>query len=278
LLEKKPSMGRTRHRSKKFDELATRAGVRQVLDELRKHRPNIIPKSEKKLFSLLNSVRHVERYSAKDVRSGRPGKWKRETLLEIASLLRAILDRGTHGRVSVSSFIGVYLRVLHFPSDVVSCLERGDLSLQEATLLARLTPHRLNTTASRAQSTRQEVMANHTKTNGSQRSLREQVKEMLGETDIVSSEAIAGAIQIQDELLEVDPRDKRHLFYEALKVIFYAFREIEPEDIDDDGLTAITDAADTLRSAIEAIAARSAKRRQKPVKSERPGERSQFYI
>ncbi|MGH9822996.1 MAG: hypothetical protein ACREDR_07085 [Blastocatellia bacterium] len=268
-------MARTRNRIRKFDELATPAGIREVLDELRRRQPDLIPKSDKHLLSLLNAVRHVHRYSATDVSSGRPSKWRRETLLSVSRSLQAILDRGTHNRVSVSSFIGVYLRVLDFPSDLISTLERGEVTLQEATVLARLSAERLATTPSRAQKIRREVLANPVRKNGSQRSLRDQVKEMLGQTAIVSSEAIATAVQIQDKLLEVDPRDKRHLFYETIKVIFYAFRKIEPEDIDDEELAALTEAADRLGSVLGNLRLR----RQKKVEEQEIAEKSaKFYI
>jgi hypothetical protein len=38
-------------------------------------------------------------------------------LLQVASQLRAILDRETQGRLSLSSFLDYYLRILGFPSD-----------------------------------------------------------------------------------------------------------------------------------------------------------------
>jgi hypothetical protein len=36
-----------------------------------------------------------------------------------------------------------------------------------------------------------------------------------------------------DEMLEVDPSDTRHLFWEEMKRLFYAMREVEPEDLDE---------------------------------------------
>src|SRR5436190_20724526 len=136
-------MRTTRRRARKHDPLATNAGVRNICDELRQRLPGIIPNTDKQLFSLLNAVRHVGRYSATETGKGRPGNWERETLLEVSRHLSAILERETGERVSVSSFVGLYLRVLHFPADVLSALERGEHNLQEATLLARLTPSRL---------------------------------------------------------------------------------------------------------------------------------------
>ena len=37
-----------------------------------------------------------------------------------------------------------------------------------------------------------------------------------------------------DELLEVDPTDTRHMFWEEMKRLFYAMREIEPADLDEE--------------------------------------------
>jgi hypothetical protein len=58
----------------------------------------------------------------------------------------------------------------------------------------------------------------------------------LGETDGVSGAEMAAVVHKVDELLEIDPSDKRHLFYEEMKRLFYAMREIEPEDVDDESL------------------------------------------
>jgi len=35
-------------------------------------------------------------------------------------------------------------------------------------------------------------------------------------------------------LLEIDPQDTRHLFWEEMKRIFYAMREVDQEDLDDE--------------------------------------------
>ncbi|HXG68806.1 MAG TPA: hypothetical protein VNO70_27155, partial [Blastocatellia bacterium] len=77
---------------------------------------------EKELLSFQYAVRHVERRPATDTRRGRLGRWPREKLLEAARQLRGILQRETSGRVSLNSFIGQYLQVLHFPADVLEAL------------------------------------------------------------------------------------------------------------------------------------------------------------
>jgi hypothetical protein len=49
----------------------------------------------------------------------------------------------------------------------------------------------------------------------------------------LSTEEMSGILQKVDEMLEIDPSDKRHLFYEEMKRLFYAMREVQMEDIDD---------------------------------------------
>jgi len=66
-----------------------------------------------------------------------------------------------------------------------------------------------------------------------------------------------------DELLEIDPADKRHFFYEEMKRLFYAMREIQPEDIDDESLDQFMSAADQLSNAIYTIELK--RRKQKKI-------------
>jgi hypothetical protein len=80
--------------------------------------PEIIRVTEKQLSRFLFAVRYVERRPATDTKRGRPSRWPREKLVEAAGLLRAILHRETSVRVSLNSFLGQYLPILKFPSDV----------------------------------------------------------------------------------------------------------------------------------------------------------------
>lgn len=246
-------MAAHRRRMRRSDPLATTIGVRRVLEELRGRCPDLIPRSDKKLFSLLNALRHIERYPAHESKTGRPAQWPRETLWEVARNLRAILGRETSGKISIASFVGLYLRILRFPSDLTKALDDGTINLQEATLLARLSHQNLNVSPVVAQALRREVLATHVKAQGSQNSLRQRVQEVLGETDIISANTVAAAVARVDELLEVDPADKRHLFYEQIKDLFYAMREVQPEDIDEQALSEFTTAADRLSAVIYAI-------------------------
>lgn len=114
----------------------------------------------------------------------------------------------------------------------------------------------------KARSVRAEVLRAHLISQGSQKSLRARVKEILGEVVSVSTEQMANVVRQVDELLEIDPSDKCHLFYEEMKRLFYAMREIQPEDIDDESLDQFMTAADQLSNAIYSI---ELKRRKKTV-------------
>ena len=95
-------------------------------------------------------------------------------------------------------------------------------------------------------------MRQHLAVQGSQTRLRARVKELLGEAERteVSSGTMAAVVTKVDGMLEVDPSDARHMFWEEMKRLFYAMREIEPEDIDeetmDDFLSAIDGVSNVL--------------------------------
>jgi hypothetical protein len=226
---------------------------------------DLIPSRERELLRFLYAVRHVERHSATDTKRGRPPRWPREKLLGAAGQLRAILDRETSGRISVSSFIGQYLPLLQFPSDVTDALSAGHANLPEAAQLARLTAGRLGGSTVDARRLRQEVMSAHLAARGSQTRLRARVKELLGEAEAesVTSGAMAGVLAKADELLEVDPSDSRHLFWEEMKRIFFSMREVEPEDLDDEVLTDLMNAVDELSNVLARIERLRARRKQK---------------
>ena len=256
-------MRAARRRQREPDTLASPDAVRMICQLLRERIPDTIPSSEKQLARFLFAVRHVERRPATDTKRGRPSHWPREKLMEAASQLRGILERETLGRVSVNSFIGQYIPILNYPSDVAVALSRGDINLHEAAQLARLTPERLEISPAKAAAMRQEVLRAHQLARGSQNSLRARVKEILGEVVAVSTEEMTSVVQKVDELLEIDPADKRHFFYEEMKRLFYAMREIQPEDIDDESLDQFMYAADQLSNAIYTIELK--RRKQKKI-------------
>lgn len=216
--------------------------------------PDVIPSSEKKLIRFLYAVRHVERRPTTDTQRGRPPQWPREKLIETASHLRSLLERETRGRICVNSFIGQYLPLLLFPSDVTDALASGRINLQEAAQLARLTPERLNCSGHAARDRRADVLLSHLAVQGSQTRLRARVREMLGESiepDI--SGGLASVVSVVDELLDADPSDARHMFWEEMKRLFFAMREIEPEDLEDETMEDFLKAVDQISNVLQRI-------------------------
>lgn len=251
-------MRATRRRQRTSDPLARPEAVRAICEELRSRMPGVIPNSEKHLVRFLYAVRHVERRPATDTKRGRPSHWKREDLVSAAGHLRDILTRETSGRVSLNSFIGQYLLILGFPSDVQDALSDDRANLQEAAQLARLTPERLGRMPAEARRTRGEILQAHLAVQGSQTRLRDRVREMLGESrEPAAAEVEAAAVLKADVLLEVDPLDSTHLFYEELRRIGRALREVRPEDLTGEDLDALIPVLDELGAVLSQIERRN---------------------
>lgn len=187
--------------------------------------------------------------------------------MEAAGQLRGILQRETSGRVSLGSFIGQYLPILRFPADVVDALTSGQINLQEAAQLARLTSERLDCSAQAARAQRVELLKQHLAVLGSQTRLRTRVKEILGETDAhaVSSGNMTEVVAHVDELLQIDPQDARHLFWEEMKRIFFAMREVQLEDLDEETMDEFMAAMDGVSNVLYRIEKR---RKSREIKSE----------
>ena len=64
------------------------------------------------------------------------------------------------------------------------------------------------------------------------------------------------AVQKVDELLEIDPEDTRHLFFEEIRNLFYALREIKPEEVTETDLDRFSEAADQVFNVIQGIRSR----------------------
>jgi hypothetical protein len=226
-----------------------------MLDSLRNALPDIVPRSRKNLSSLLNSVRGLYSRQPTSTNRGRPARYTREQLLRVDSQLRELLSRET--RLSARSFVGQYLPILDFPNDVREALERGDVNLFEAHQLARLNPRKLGGTEAEARSLRRKLLEAHLLAQGSGTLLRARVKEALGEMrepDPTETEVVA--VGKADELLEADPLDASHLFFEELRMISRALREIGPEEVTDDDLSEIMPAVDQITLTLQKIARR----------------------
>ena len=258
-------MKASHRRERTPDPLAAPDAVRAICHDLLARLPEIIPNSEKQLVRFLYAVRHVERRPATDTLRGRPSRWKREDLTKAASQLRAIMERETSGRVSVNSFIGQYLQVLDFPSDVTDALSSGEVNLQESAQLARLTPQRLGCSPQAARAERLKLLRSHLAIQGSQTRLRARVKDLLGEAlrPEAIAESMTSVVAHVDELLEIDPADSRHMFWEEMKQIFFALREIQLEDLDDEMMDEFMRVMDGVSNVLYRIKKRR-REREKP--------------
>ena len=203
--------------------------------------------------------------SPSETKRGRPPRYTHEELLRVDSSLRDLLARET--RISVRSFVGQYLPILDFPKDVREALERGDINLFEAHQLARLTAKRLNGTDGEARSVRKKMLEAHLLAQGSGTVLRHRVKEALGELrepDLTETEVMA--VGKADELLEADPLDASHLFFEELRMISRALRQIGPEEVTDEELSEIMPAVDQITLTLQKIARRKEREQAKILK------------
>jgi hypothetical protein len=235
----------TRRRQRKADPLASPQGVRSVIERLRLALPEAIPQRDKELVRLLRAARHAQRYPATDTKRGRPGRWRREELLRVAARLGDILDRETSSHVSFASFVDHYLRLLDFPSDVVETLTNGEINLFEAEQLARVTAGRLGVTTGQAKRTRAELLASHLQTKASGERLRQRVHELLRASAAGAGETSAESAELED-LEDFDPYDSTHLFWEQLKQLGFAFREIRREDVTDEEIEELLKASEPI--------------------------------
>lgn len=190
-----------------------------------------------------------------DTKRGRPGRFAREDLLRVDSRLRDLLARETS--VGVRSFVGQYLPILEFPRDVGEALEQGDVNLFEAHQIARVTARRLGSTEPEARSHRRKLLESHLLKQEPGSRLRLRVMEALGEfREPDPAQAEMAAVGKADELLEADPLDSSHLFFEELRMIGRALREVAPEEVTDEDLAEIMPAVDQITLTLQRIVRR----------------------
>jgi hypothetical protein len=251
----------TRRRQRKADPLASLAAVCSVIERLRAALPDLIPSTDKELVRLLRAARHAQRYPATDTKRGRPGRWKREDLLRVAAHLGDILGRETPSHISFASFVDHYLRLPHFPSDVIGVLENGDINLFEAEQLARVTAGRLGVSPSQAKRTRGELLSSHLQTKASGERLRQRVNELLRASSAEVGEAGGGSDTELENLEDFDPYDSTHLFWEQLKQLGFAFREVRREDVTDEEVEELLKASEPILAILSRIQRRRGRSR-----------------
>ena len=252
----------TRRRKRKLDTRASPEWVRSIFDQLKRAFPGISSFKEKDLVKLARAVRHVERYSASDTQRGRPSRWPREELLKVGSSLSATLERETRGRISLATFVDHYIRILDFPSDVLDSLRKGDINLFEAEQLARITAKRFNESQAGVKRRRAELLSSHLKSRSSGERLRRRVNETLDAARPAGASLGISADGLEEttEMEDFDPYDSSHLFWEQIKQLGFAFRDIEREDVTDDDIEQLIEACDPVWN----ILLRIQRRKQQP--------------
>jgi hypothetical protein len=238
-------------RPRKPDPLASAEGVRSVLEQLRSALPEIIPTTDKELIKMLRSVRHVSRYRATDTRRGRPGRWKRQVLLRVGSRLSAILERETSSQISISSFVDHYLRLLEFPAEVLEALSSGEINLFEAEQLARITGERLRVSTTRARNTRLEMLSTHLQARLSGERLRQRVAQLLIDSSADSTNSVENNREF--DLEDFDPYDPTHLFWDQIKQLGFALRNIRREDVLDAEIDELLQASEQVMTILARI-------------------------
>jgi hypothetical protein len=225
-------MKATRRRNRKNDPLASPQAVTSIFSRLRVALPEIIPHKDKDLIRMLRAARHIQRYSATDTKRGRPSHWKREDLIKVSMSLNDILERETSSHISLSSFVDHYLRLLDFPADVLAALNRSEINLFEAAQLSRITAERLGSSSSQTKRRRAELLSTHLQTKESGPRLRERVNELLRAS--ANEAGAAEVVEFVQDLEDFDPYDPTHLFWDQIKQLGFALRDIGPEDVDDE--------------------------------------------
>ena len=243
----------TRRRQRRSNSLASPQAARSIIELLRSALPELIPHKDKELVRLLRAARHAQRYPATDTKRGRPGKWKREDLIGVAARLGDILDRETSSQISFSSFVDHYLRLLDFPYDVIEALTKEEINLFEAEQFARITAQRLGVTNGQAKRTRAELFSSHLQTKASGERLRQRVNELLRTSSAETVETSDGVASELEDMEDFDPYDSTHLFWEQLKQLGFAFREIRREDVTDQEIEELLKASEPILAILSRI-------------------------
>jgi hypothetical protein len=207
---------------------------------------------------MLRAARHIQRYTATDTKRGRPSQWKREDLLQLSARLSEILERETSSHISLASFVDHYLRLLDFPTDVVAALSNGQINLFEAAQLARVTAERLGSTSSQAKRRRADLLSTHLQTKESGPRLRERVGELLRAS--ANEAGVAEVVDVGQSLEDFDPYDPTHLFWDQIKQLGFAMRDIRREDVSDEEIDELLKASEPVLTIIARIQRRKEKK------------------
>lgn len=251
-------MRATYRRQRKAAPLASVEAVRSVVEQLRADLSEIIPQKNRELVRMLRAARHIQRYPATDTKRGRPSHWRREDLIKVSTSLNDILERETLSNISLSSFVDHYLRLLDFPADILQALSSGEINLFEAEQLARITPERFNSTSGRTKRVRADLLSAHLQTKASGAQLRLRINELFRASANEASPTEGTNFEL--DLEDFDPYDPTHLFWDQIKQMGFALRDIRREDVSDEDIDELLKASEPVLTILAKIQRRREKR------------------
>jgi hypothetical protein len=138
---------------------------------------------------------------------------------------------------------------------VVGALRKEEVNLFEAEQLARVTDTRLGVTPQEAKRMRAEILAAHLQTRASGNRLRWRVKELLAARLTFEQPSSQATYKLQEleDLEDFDPYDPTHLFWDQIKQLGFAFREIRREDVTDEEVEELLKVSEPVMALVSRI-------------------------
>ena len=248
-MEEPKSVSDTRPRR---GQLASAHAIRLVLARLRSLLPRIVPAAEPETLYFLHCLGRAARFTERDAIPRKIGSWKTADLIRAGEALRELLGAdGSRYGVSLEEFVERYVEILLLPHDVEELLESGSISLEEAEQLGRLTAARLGLEMRDAARERSRVYLELRAADGDLDALRRAVADRLRAAARVQNRPSEPYWSGFDDGLPCF--GSRHLFWEQLTLLRFAFEDIGPDDLTDHDVDELVKAADHVWAALLAI-------------------------
>ena len=201
---------------------------------------------------LLFAVQYAERFPAKESKTGRRKKFDDAFLFNTALKIKAVLHNETGGRISLLRFISTYLPIINYPNDLLAALDKFQINLEEARILARINRRSLGAAVKRKPSEiRKEIIASHIKRQGTQAELNKRVAGKLHLTPLRQAENVAARVMEMDyeidPLLAFDEFDTEHLLWEEIKGLVFLMREVDSSFINDENTADLLNELDAIK-------------------------------
>jgi hypothetical protein len=136
---------------------------------------------------------------------------------------------------------------------VIEALENGEINLFEAEQLARVTAGRLGVSPNQTKRRRSELLSSHLQTKASGERLRQRVNELLRASSAEAGETGGGSDTELEDFEDFDPYDSTHLFWEQLKQLGFAFREIRCKDVSDEEIEELLKASEPILAILSRV-------------------------